>query len=72
MTTAKLTETSKAVILLRKKIRNGEVLLSDNAKSVWESDPVFMSHKLDNFRTKFNRIKAEDDQGEGKFSTVFF
>lgn len=71
MSTAKLTESSKAVMLLRKKMRNGEVTLADNAKAVWESEPIFMKHKLDNFRTKFNRLKAEEEQNDGKFLIKF-
>lgn len=62
----KLTESSKAVVLPQKKLRNGDISLSDNAKYVWESDPIFIQHKLDNFWTNFNRIKAEEEQAEGK------
>lgn len=65
MSSQKLTEGSKAVMLLRKKWRNGDVSSTDNAKSVWESEPIFMKHKLDNFRTKFNRIKAEGENNNG-------
>lgn len=63
----KLTERSRAVILLRKRIRNGKLSLSENAKTVWESDPVFMSHKLDSFRTRFNKIRAEEEKKKGKW-----
>lgn len=55
----KLSEGSKAVRLLRKKVAASEVDINDNARKVWASDPVFMEHKLDNFRTRFNRIKQE-------------
>lgn len=60
----KLTEAPKAVQLLRKNFRNGEVSFSDNAKTVWESEPIFMKHKLDDFRTKFTRLKTEHEEYE--------
>ena len=64
----KLTESSKATILLRKKIHDGEIDLSDNPKEIWSSDPVFMEHKLDNFISKFNRIRsAESKDNSSKF-----
>lgn len=65
MTSNKLTESSKAVILLRK-IRAGEIVVSDNAKTLQKSSLVFMVHKLDNICTMYNRIKAEEEQRYGK------
>lgn len=56
----KLSESSKAVMLLCKKFRNKEFLLTDNPKDVWVSDLIFIVHKVDNFRTKFNWLKAEE------------
>lgn len=47
-------------------MRNGEISSSDNSKSVEESDSIFMKHKLDIFRTKFNRLKLEEKQLDGK------
>lgn len=64
-------QTSKAVKLLRKKLCDGDIPPTDNPKSVWKSDPVFMAHKLDNFKTKFNKIKAGNDQQDGA-CTIFF
>lgn len=55
-------------MLVWNKIRAGEVLVSDNAKTVWESSPVSMAHKLDTFCPMFNSIKAEEEQGEGNIS----
>lgn len=50
----KLTETSRAVKLLHEKFRREKATLNDNPKTVWETEPLFAVHKLDNFRTKFN------------------
>lgn len=47
-------------------MHNGEISPSNDAKTVWESDPIFMKHKLDNFRIKFNLLKVEEDQLDGK------
>lgn len=63
----KLTETSRAVVLLRKKLVAGELDITQNPKTLWCSDPVFMEHKLDNFRTKLNKLKAEYYENQGKF-----
>lgn len=60
-----LTKSSKAVILLYKKFCTGEISITDNAKAVWGSNPVYQVHKLDNFRTNFNRIKSEKDGSHG-------
>lgn len=68
----KLTESSTAVVLLRKKLAAGEVSLTDNPKTVWSSDPLFMEHKLDNFRSKFNRIRTEEPEKTGKENHILF
>lgn len=65
----KLTESSKAVRLLRSKFRSGEVTGQELPKSVWESEPSFMDHKLNNFRTKFHKIRKELE-GEGKAFSI--
>lgn len=70
MTVPKLTESSEAVVLFRKKLRNGDIPLFDNAKSVRESNPTFMRHELDNFHTNVNRFKVEGEQAEGE--VVFY
>lgn len=54
-----LTESSRAVVLLRKTFAANEVLPGDSPKHTWESDPIFREHKLNAFRTKFNKLKAE-------------
>jgi len=64
--TGKLTETSKAVVLLRRKFANGEIGHRSRAQQVHESNEAFKEHKLDNFRTKFNKLKKEylvEDEG---------
>lgn len=58
----KVSEQSLAVLLLWKILQNGEISLSDTAKTVWESDSVLMTHKLDIFRTRFNKIKFEEEK----------
>lgn len=68
---SKLIESCKAVKLQLKKIPAGEIFVSDNTSTVWESSPVFVGHKLDNYRIEFNRIKAEGDKGEGGVSLLF-
>lgn len=62
-----LTESSKAVQLLWKKLQNGEVPHSHKAKTVWELKPLFLKHKLDYFWTKFNRLKTEHEHYNGKY-----
>lgn len=54
----KLSESSEAIMLLRKKFFNKQVLPTDNPKDVCESDPISRVHKLDNFPTKFNPLMA--------------
>lgn len=56
----KLTESSEAVIFIRKKFLKKGMLPTDNSKDVWESKPAFMVHNLDSFCTKFNRLKTEE------------
>lgn len=63
--TTKRTKSSKAVLLLPKKKRNGEVAMSENAELVWEYDFVFMKHKLDKFKPKFKSMNAEEEQNDG-------
>lgn len=41
-----LTDSLKSEMLLRKKLRNGDFLANGNDKMVWESDPIFVKHKL--------------------------
>lgn len=55
-------ELSNGVILLRKRLCSGEVSTTDNTKSVWRPGSTFMAHKLNNFWTKLNRIKAKNNE----------
>lgn len=59
MPTEKLTVNSKAMVLLRKKFESEEISRNDDPKSVWSQEPLFSVHKLDNFRTRFNKLKKE-------------
>lgn len=59
MNTENLTEKSIAVILLREKFANDEILADDEPKFVWSSSPVFMKHNLDRLSTRFNKLKEE-------------
>lgn len=65
MSSHKLTESFKAVQILRKKFRNEKVSLTNNTKTGWESEPMFMKHNLDNFWIKFNLLKTEHEEHEG-------
>lgn len=47
------------MVLHDKKPWNSETFLGHNFKAIWESDPIFMTHKFENFWTKLNLIKAE-------------
>lgn len=55
----KLSESSKAVILLRKKLRIGKISFPLNPKDAWKPEPEFMAHKLKKIPTKFNKLKEE-------------
>lgn len=47
------------MILLRKIIEVGEIDEDDDPKYISKSDPIFNSHKPDNFRARFNKLKKE-------------
>lgn len=59
------------MMLSRKKLRNGKISVTENPKTVWESDLEFMEYKTVNFRTKRNRLKTEEDQNEDVLFTFF-
>lgn len=59
MSNQKVTNGSKLVILLHKKWCNENILSTDNEKSAWKSDPVFMKHKLDNSRTEIKIVEVQ-------------
>lgn len=41
MAITKLTASSRAFMLLRKKVPNGDISAMDNANAVWESELIF-------------------------------
>lgn len=59
-------------MLLGKKLCDSKISIAENPKTIWEFGPVFMKQKLNNFCTKFNRLKTEEDQNEGIFIHLFF
>lgn len=67
----KLMEASKAVMLLRKKLRRGEISYSGSSTSVWECDPVIMLQKLENFRTKLNMLNTYKERSDGELFIYF-
>lgn len=56
---SRLTKSSKAVSLLYSMFESGQLGKNSDPKPVWLSNPVFMNHKIQNFRTCFNNIKKE-------------
>lgn len=56
----KLSESFKKVFLLCKKLHNVELSFADNRKTVLDLEPEFVSHRLNNFWTKFKKLKAKD------------
>lgn len=40
-------------------------------ETIWKSDSVLMKYKLDNFRTKFNLIKQEEEWNDGMMLNIF-
>lgn len=69
MPTKTLTEGSPAVKKLREMFREKKVELNSKPKEVWESNPLFQEYKLDNFRSKLNKLKEEYF---GKFTNLFY
>lgn len=65
MYVAVLPKPAEAVMLLNKEMCNGEVSLHDSSEATWESQSIFMKHKLDNFREIFNPLKAEEEENDG-------
>lgn len=55
----RLTEGSEAVSTLRRKFASKKYTAATTAKDAWESEECFKKHPLDNFRTKFNKLKKE-------------
>lgn len=62
----RLDEKSKAVQLLRKRFRAGEISKGDDAAAIKASDPLFKDYNTDTFRTRVNRLKREYFGSDGK------
>lgn len=65
MSVSKLAESSKAITTAHNETSNGQISLSDRAKTVWDLDPIFILHNLKNFLPKINWFKAEKEQYGG-------
>lgn len=61
----KFAESSRAVMLLRKKLAAGGIPRDSNPKKIWASDPVRMNHKLEVFWAKLNKLKLEYNRESG-------
>ena len=68
----KLTKNSLAVKTLNSMLSSGELSGTDNPKSVWESNHLFKSHKLPNFRTCYNRLRKQYSLKNSKLLHHFF
>lgn len=55
----RLSKDSQAVVKLYDLFAKGIINGSEEPKSVWQSDPIFQVHKLNNFRTCYNNIRRE-------------
>lgn len=66
---AKLTENSAAVKLIRKNLRSGKISKSTTPLQVYNSEKEFSKHKLQNFRTRLKKEKrmffGEDNTEDG-------
>lgn len=70
--TPKLTEVSLAVKMLKKMFAAGNVKSDCSPKRLQGSNIVFKEQKLDNFRTKFNKLQSETSRGAGVFLVIIF
>jgi len=61
---SKLTAKSPARLLLRQKFDDRHLTGDEDPKDVWESEALFKEHKLENFRTHYNRMRKEFKDGE--------
>lgn len=68
----KITKSSKAVMKLEKKVKNCEISLSDNGKSVSEAELVFIKNKMGNDRTELNRLNAAEEENYDMDSMIFW
>lgn len=62
----RLTESLKAVIVLHKKFKSGEVSLSDIEKSICESDFAFLAYTLHIFCATSNCIETAEENLKGR------
>jgi len=67
----KQTAQSPARKLLLHKFLSKELTGKENPKEVWESEQVFMKHKLSNFRNHFNKLRNEHMDGTISFFCTF-
>ncbi len=54
-----LTKSFAARQLVEKIFKNGQITGTEDPKSVYESEPAFQQHKLDDFRVRYNNLKKE-------------
>lgn len=66
MAPPRLDENAPAIQLLRKQFDKGDIGEDDDARSIRMTDPIFMSYKLDTFRSRYNRLKKEYFPHSGK------
>lgn len=66
---AVLSQNSEAVVRLREKLSSGELSGTETPKQAWLSDVLFQQHKLDNFRTCYNKMKEQyKSEAHSKFN----
>lgn len=68
----KLTANSPARLLLLQKFLNGDIRGDEDPKEVWQSEDVFMEHKLSNFRTHYNNMRRNPPKKDGKLYIFLF
>lgn len=59
MKNPRLTRDSAASVKLREWLSTGKLTGEEEPKEVWLMDPLFMNHKLANFRTCYNNSRKE-------------
>ena len=70
----RLSKNSPAVTTLRRMLSSGELSGGEDPKSVWQSNSLFMEHKLSNFSTFYNRLREEipAEKGKSKFILLHY
>lgn len=69
---SRLTKGSKAVSLLYSLFQSGKLGRDSEPKPIWLSNPLFMNHKIQNFRTCFNNVKKEFFSNSVNDGTCYF